>query len=148
MSVNKVILIGNLGQDPDLRYTGNNTPVASLSIATTERWMKDGEKQEQTEWHRVVAWGKTAEHAAKYLSKGRQVYIEGKNQTRSWEDKEGQKRYTTEVVAQNIQFLGKMEGNRPPHPADEQQQPSAAASEPSAGAPPMGETPGIDDIPF
>lgn len=106
-SVNKVILIGRLGTDPEIRYTGSGSAVANLSLATSENWKnKDGGKEERTEWHRVVAWGKLAELAGQYLSKGRQVYIEGRIQTRSWDDKDGQKRYTTEVVATAIQFLG------------------------------------------
>ena len=106
--VNKVILIGNLGNDPDLRYTPSGVAVANFSIATSERWNdKDGKPQERTEWHRIVAWRKLAEIAGEYLKKGKQVYVEGKLQTRSWEDKEGAKRYTTEIVADNIQMLGR-----------------------------------------
>jgi len=105
--VNKVILIGNLGANPELRYTAGQQAVANLRIATTEKWTdKSGQKQEATEWHRVVVWGKKAEVCSKYLSKGRQVYVEGRLRTRSWEDKEGNKRYTTEVVANDVQFLG------------------------------------------
>ncbi len=106
MSVNKVILIGRLGQDPELRYVQSGEAVCSLSIATTESWSKDGQRQERTEWHRVVAWGKTAENINQYLSKGRQVYIEGRLQTRSWEDTEGAKCYSTEIVISKIEFLG------------------------------------------
>ncbi|MCB0326906.1 MAG: single-stranded DNA-binding protein [Bdellovibrionales bacterium] len=107
MSVNKVILVGNLGADPEMRYTQSGTPVATLSIATSERWTsKEGQKEEKTEWHRVVLWSRMAELASQYLSKGRQVYIEGKIQTRSWDDKDGQKRYTTEIVGTSMQFLG------------------------------------------
>lgn len=108
--INKVIIVGRLGQDPETRQAGQNT-VATMSVATSEVWMKDGQKQERTEWHRVVVWGKQAENCAKYLSKGRQVYVEGRLQTRSWEDKEGQKRYTTEIVAGQIQFLGDAGGS-------------------------------------
>jgi len=105
--INKVILIGRLGKEPELRYTPNGDPVVTLTIATSDEW-KDkasGEKQEKVEWHRVVLWRKLAEIAGNYLKKGSQVYIEGKLQTRSWEDKDGNKRYTTEIVAQNLQML-------------------------------------------
>jgi single-strand DNA-binding protein len=105
--VNKVILIGNLGRDPELRYTQNGQAVTNFSLATSESWTdKNGERSEKTEWHRIVAWAKTAELCAQYLSKGRTVYIEGRLQTRDWEDKEGVKRQTTEVVANTVQFLG------------------------------------------
>ena len=105
-SVNKVILIGNLGRDPELRYTKNGQAVANFSLATSDNFTKDGQKEERTEWHRIVAWGKTAELCTQYLSKGRTVYIEGQLRTREWEDKEGHKRQTTEVHAQTVQFLG------------------------------------------
>ena len=107
-SVNKVILIGNLGRDPELRYTQSGQAVTNFSLATSERFggRDGGEQQERTEWHRIVAWGKTAETCAQYLAKGRSVYIEGRIQTRDWEDREGNKRQTTEVVAQRVQFLG------------------------------------------
>lgn len=105
--VNKAILVGNLGRDPELRYTQGGQAVVNFSIATSENWTdKSGERQERTEWHRIVAWGKTGELCAQYLSKGRTVYIEGRIQTREWEDKEGQKRTTTEINAQNVTFIG------------------------------------------
>ena len=105
--VNKVIIVGNLGKDPELRHTPQGMAVASFPVATSESWnSKDGQKQSRTEWHRIVAWGKLGELCSKYLAKGRQAYVEGRMQTRSWEDKEGQKRYTTEVVATTVQFLG------------------------------------------
>ena len=104
-SVNKVILVGNLGADPDVKTTASGNTVATLSIATSERFKdRDGNAQERTEWHRVVVWGKTAELAAKYLQKGRKVYVEGRIQTRSWDDN-GTKRYATEVVADQVTFL-------------------------------------------
>lgn len=107
MSVNKVILIGRLGQNPELRYTPSGAAVANFSIATNETWNdKNGQKQERTDWHRIVAWGKQAELCNQYLQKGRQVYIEGSLQTRQWQDQQGQTRYTTEVKANTIQFLG------------------------------------------
>ena len=107
MSVNKVIILGRLGQEPELKYTAGGSPVCNFSLATSESWTdKNGQKQERTEWHRVVVWGKLAELCNQYLSKGRQAYVEGKLATRSWEDKNGQKRYTTEVSAQTVQFIG------------------------------------------
>lgn len=110
-SVNKVILIGNLGADPEVRFTGSGQSVATLRIATSERWQdKSGQKAERTEWHRIIVWGKQAELCKEYLSKGRSIYVEGRLQTREWTDKEGSKRYTTEVVAQRIQFLGSPQG--------------------------------------
>jgi single-strand DNA-binding protein len=105
--VNKVILVGNLGADPDMRYTPSGTGVCELRLATNESWTdKSGQRQERTEWHRIVVWGKRAEVVSKYLSKGRQVYVEGKLRTRTWDDKEGNKRYTTEIIANDVQFLG------------------------------------------
>jgi single-strand DNA-binding protein len=138
-SVNKAILIGNLGRDPELRYTQKGQAVTNFTIATTERFPGgDGEFQERTEWHRIVTWGKTAENCAQYLAKGRSVYIEGRIQTREWEDKEGNKRYTTEVNAQRVQFLGGPRGaggsGDPPSGPDAPQDP--------------GPTQGSDDIPF
>lgn len=109
--VNKVILIGNLGKDPELRYTPNGQPVTSFSLATTERWNdKNGQKQEKTEWHNIVVWGKLAELANQYLKKGRPAYIEGRITTRSWDDRDGNKKYRTEIIANQIQFLGGNQG--------------------------------------
>ena len=106
-SVNKVILVGNLGRDPELRYTKNGSAVANFTLATSDNFTtKDGQREERTEWHRIVAWGKTAELCTQYLAKGRTVYIEGQLRTREWEDKEGGKRQTTEVHAQTVQFIG------------------------------------------
>src|SRR5262245_15333085 len=105
--INKVILIGRLGADPELKTVTGGNNVARLSVATSENWTdREGQKQERTEWHRVVVWGKLAELCGKYLSKGRQVYVEGRLQTRSWEDNQGQKKYSTEIVANTVQFLG------------------------------------------
>jgi len=113
MGVNKVILVGNLGANPEVRYTQSGQTVANLRIATTERWTdKSGQKQEATEWHRVVVWGRQAEIVSQYLTKGRQVYIEGRIRTRQWQDQSGQKRYSTEIVAQNVQMLGGRGGER------------------------------------
>jgi single-strand DNA-binding protein len=145
-SVNKVILVGNLGRDPELRYTQGGQAVANFTLATTDRFSgKDGgERQERTEWHRIVAWGRTAELCAQYLSKGRSVYVEGRLQTREWEDKEGQKRRTTEIVALSVQFLGGREGGggaragAAPHASD-----AAPMDEDAPPAPPPS-----DDIPF
>jgi len=105
--VNKVILVGRLGADPEMKYTSSSLGVCRFNLATSESWVdKEGQKKERTEWHRVVAWGKLAEICNEYLKKGRQVYVEGRLQTRSWDDKNGNKRYTTEVVANTVQFLG------------------------------------------
>jgi single-strand DNA-binding protein len=105
--VNKAILIGNLGGDPELRSTPSGTPVATFTLATNESWTdRDGQRQERTEWHRIVAWGKLAEICGQYLRKGRQVYIEGRLTTRSWEDRQGNQRKTTEIVAQQMMMLG------------------------------------------
>ncbi len=103
--VNKVIILGRLGTDPEFRSTPNGAQVCTLSVATSENWVKDGKKEERTEWHRVIFWGKQAELAGKYLKKGRQVYLEGRLQTRSWQDAQGQKRFTTEIVGNTMQFI-------------------------------------------
>lgn len=109
--LNKVMIIGNLGQDPELRYTQNGTAVCNLSVATNEKWTdKNGQKQERTEWHRVVVWGAQAENCEKYLSKGRQVYVEGSLQTREWQDNNGVTKHTTEVKAQVVTFLSGGDG--------------------------------------
>jgi single-strand DNA-binding protein len=106
-SVNKVILVGNLGRDAELRYTPGGAPVATLNLATTEMWNdKAGQRQEKTEWHRVVLWGKTAESLNEYLTKGKQIYVEGRLQTRQWDDKDGNKRYTTEIRGDRVVLLG------------------------------------------
>jgi single-strand DNA-binding protein len=106
--INKVILVGRLGRDPEIRYTPSGAAVANFTIATSEEWndKETGQKQERTEWHRIVAWRRLGEICGEYLRKGSQIYIEGKLQTRSWEDRDGNKRYTTEIVAQNMQMLG------------------------------------------
>ncbi len=109
--VNKAILVGNLGRDPELRHTPNGQAVVNFTLATSESWTdKSGERQERTEWHRIVVWGKTAEMCNQYLSKGRTVYIEGRIQTREWEDKDGNKRYTTEINASTVNFIGPRTG--------------------------------------
>ena len=105
--VNKVIIVGRLGADPEVKTISAGTTVTRLNVATSEAWTgKDGNKQEKTEWHRITVWGKLAEICGKHLSKGRQVYVEGRLQTRQWEDPQGQKRYATEIVANTVQFLG------------------------------------------
>jgi single-strand DNA-binding protein len=112
-SVNKVILVGNLGRDAELRYTPGGAAVATLNMATTEVWNdKSGQRQEKTEWHRVVLWGKTAESLNEYLTKGKQIYVEGRLQTRQWDDKDGNKRYTTEIRGDRVVLLGGGGGGR------------------------------------
>ena len=139
-SVNKAILVGNLGADPEIRYTPSGTAVANFNLATHEQWTnKDGEKGERTEWHRIVAWGRLGEICGEYLKKGSPVYIEGRIQTRSWEDRDGNKRYTTEIVANTVQFLG----GRIADDSYRQQGPPVAED---SGPPPQG--PDDDDIPF
>jgi len=139
-SVNKVILIGNLGRDPEVKYTQNGTAVANLSVATNEVWTdKSGQKQERTEWHRVVVWGKQAQVLSEHLTRGKQVYVEGALQTRSWDDRDGNKRYTTEVRAVRVLMLGRAETARvePESPG------------PEAGPEPAGpETNGEEEVPF
>lgn len=113
-SVNKVILVGNLGRDPEVRYTQGGSPVANFTLATNEVWTdKAGSRQERTEWHRIVVWGKTAEIARDHLAKGKQVYIEGALQTRQWEDRDGNKRNTTEIKATRLVLLGRAEAGSP-----------------------------------
>jgi len=120
MSLNKVMLIGYLGNNPEVRYTSNGTPVCNFSIATSDKWTdkESGDKKEKTEWHRIVAWRKLGENCGEYLSKGRQVYVEGKLRTRPWE-KDGITRYTTEIVASDVQFLGKRSDGRDSTPLPE-----------------------------
>ena len=114
-SYNKVTILGNLGRDPEVRTTPAGHTVANFSVATTDKWGQGEERQERTEWHRVVVWGKLAETCGEYLSKGRQVFVEGRLQSHSYEDSEGVKRYVTEIVAQRVEFLGRPNGeNGPP----------------------------------
>jgi single-strand DNA-binding protein len=139
--INKVILIGRLGSDPEVRYTPSGVAVANFNIATSEEWKdKDsGEKKERTEWHRIVAWRRLGEICGEYLSKGKQVYIEGRLQTRDWEDRDGNKRYTTEIVASDVQFLGSRDSS-------ESARPRSTSSTDYQGMPAQG--PADDDIPF
>ena len=141
-SLNRVMLIGNLGRDPEVRYTGSGAAVANFTLATNEVWTnKKGEREEKTEWHRIVAFGKLGEICEQYLGKGKQIYIEGKLQTRSWEDKEGTKRSTTEIVANNMMMLGRA--------GDVHQVSSGGSSRPTPSAdPPAPMAPEEDDIPF
>ena len=133
-AVNKVILVGNLGADPEINSANNGTQVANLSLATSEQWTdKGGERQERTEWHRLVLWDKLADVAARFLKKGSQIYVEGKLQTRSWEDPNGQKKWTTEIRVFQLQMLGKRED----------------AQAPAGGAPvPVPDAVNNDDLPF
>ena len=141
MSVNKVILVGNLGRDPEVRHTQTGKAVANFTLATSRKWRdKDGQQQEQTEWHKIVAWDRLAEICTEYLSKGRQVYIEGRLQTRDWEDKEGNKRWTTEIVALDMKMLGRR---------SDYESGSGAQAPSDPPPPPGGGTGGSDDdIPF
>jgi len=145
--VNKAILIGNLGADPEARYTQSGAAVTNFRIATSEKWTgKDGQPQERTEWHRIVTFGRLAETCRDYLSKGRQVYVEGRIQTRQWEVRDGNKRWTTEIVAQTVRFLGSR-GDRGDVPSS---QPPASDDSfyggggGDSGPPPIGD----DDVPF
>jgi single-strand DNA-binding protein len=139
-SINKVILIGRLGKDPEMRFTPSGRAVTNFTLATNENWTdQNGERQERTEWHRIVTWGKLAENCAKLLSKGKQVYVEGRLQTRSWDDRDGNKRYTTEIVANTMQMLGPVEGGSKGM-ADEGADLGAGEGMPGS--------PEFDDVPF
>lgn len=145
--INKVILIGNLGADPDVRYTAGGAAVSNVNLATTESWRdkESGEQQEKTEWHRVVFFGRLAEIVAEYLRKGSQVYVEGRLQTRKWQDKEGNDRYTTEIVASEMQMLGGRSGGGGEY-KNSRSEPKAAEKSDSA---PQAEGDFVDDdIPF
>ena len=147
-SVNKVILVGNLGRDPELRYTQSGQAVATFSIATTDRWRdKEGANQERTEWHRIVVWGKSAENCAQYLQKGRSAYIEGRLQTNDWEDKEGNKRTTTEIIAQSVQFLGGRGGGASGSGGSGGEADSSGGMSSGQSGTPTDAPPG-DDVPF
>ena len=149
-SVNKVILVGNLGRDPETRYTTGGDAVTNIRVATTDTWKdKNGEKQEKTEWHTVVFFGRQAEIAGEYLKKGRQVDIEGRLQTRKWQDKEGQDRYTTEIVADRMQMLGSREsGGASSAPADSGEREPVAAGAGGGGrkASPAPAKKNVDDL--
>jgi single-strand DNA-binding protein len=156
-SVNKVILVGNLGRDPEVRYMPNGEAVCNFSIATTDTWKdKGGVKQERTEWHNIVMYRKLAEIAGEYLKKGRPAYIEGRLQTRKWQDKEGADRYTTEIIADQMQMLGSREGGAEGGQADNtQQRPAAQRQATNTNTPPKQQNSSgggfddfEDDIPF
>lgn len=143
MSVNKVILVGNVGQDPEVRYLDNNTPVCTIRLATSEVYKnKNGERVSNTEWHSVVLWRSLAEVAEKYIRKGSQIYVEGKLRTRSWDDKDKNKRYTTEIVADVLQLLGRRQDDAAPaggtsvHEPLQDEKPLSDSQEP------------VDDLPF
>src|SRR6516162_2341698 len=140
-SVNKVILVGNLGRDAELRYTPGGAPVATLSLATTEVWndKTSGQKQEKTEWHRVVLWGKSAEALSEYLTKGKQIYVEGRLQTRKWQDKDGNDKYSTEIRADRITLLGGGGGGGMAGAGRQAQRASAPAGGGGGEHEPMGE---------
>ena len=149
--VNKVIIIGNLGADPEIKYTpSGNVPVANLRVATTDRWQdkSSGEWQERTEWHRIVAWRHLAERAQRFLRKGKQIYVEGRLETRKWQDRDGNDRYTTEIVARDLMILGRRDEG------EGGGQPVAGAAQEGAGSgfnpPPMesGGPADDDDLPF
>ena len=143
-SVNKVILVGNLGRDAELRYTPGGAAIATINMATTEVWNdKQGARQEKTEWHRIVVWGKTAESLAEYLTKGKQIYVEGRLQTRQWDDKDGNKRYTTEIRGDRIVLLGGGSGR-----GGASTERGDAGGAHAAGSEPSAEPLTDDDIPF
>lgn len=141
--INKAILIGNLGADPEIRYTQAGTQVATFSVATTERWKgQDGQMQENTEWHRIVAWGRLAEICGEYLNKGSKVYIEGRIQTRKWQDQNGNDKYTTEIVAKEMKMLSPRGGESGGGGY------SASSSQESFPEPPPGYGGTGEDVPF
>ncbi len=146
-SVNKAILVGNLGRDAEMRFTAGGTPVATVSLATTERFKdRDGNQKEDTQWHRIVIWGKTAESLHEYLTKGKQIYVEGRIQTREWTDKEGKQAKTTEIRADRIVLLGSAGGGGERRAPRERYAESGAESGPSDTSPV--DAPHDDDIPF
>lgn len=148
--VNKAIIVGHLGRDPEVRYTAGGDPVANFSVATTEGWKdrQTGENTERTEWHRVVMFRRLAEIAGEYLKKGSQVYIEGRLQTRKWQDQNGQERYTTEIVANEMQMLGGRGGSAPADDFDQTPREAAPRKPASAQGGGMPTSDFDDDIPF
>lgn len=147
-SINKVILIGNLGRDPEVRYTSSGTAVCNLSIATTRSWKdkQSGEKQEETEWHRIVLYDRLAEIAGEYLQKGRSAYIEGRLKTRKWQDKDGRDTYTTEIVGESLQLLGGKEEAEKPNRQQQEKRGASPKQEPKKAG--SGFDDMDDDIPF
>lgn len=148
--VNKVILVGNLGADPETRYTAGGSAVTNVRLATTDSWKdkQSGEQQERTEWHRVVFWGRLAEIAAEYLRKGSQIYVEGRIQTRKWQGKDGQDRWTTEIVGNEMQMLGSRGGGQSPPPDYDGGQSEGTAAESSSPKKAAAGEDFDDDIPF
>ena len=144
--VNKVILVGNLGADPEIRYTPSGAAVANFRMATTESWKdSDGQRQDRTEWHKIVVWGKLAELCGEYLAKGRMVYVEGKLQTRQWDDRDGNKRYTTEIQGREVTFLGgRSDASNSNYGDQAAQNKDGGSKDFDYGPPPMDE----DDVPF
>jgi single-strand DNA-binding protein len=148
-SVNKVILVGNLGRDAELRYTPGGAAVATINMATTEVWNdKAGQRQEKTEWHRVILWGKPAESLTEYLTKGKQIYVEGRLQTRQWDDKAGNKRYTTEIRGDKIVLLGGGGGGGRGGASMDRGGDAMGGHAPAGSAPESSEPLTDDDIPF
>lgn len=143
MALNKVMLIGNLGGDPEVRYSPGGDPIASFRVATTEKFKRNGQSQEHTEWHRCVTWGKLAEIVQQYLKKGSQVYVEGSIRTRKWKDRDGQDKYTTEIKVTEMQMLGRSGVSEPELPEEKVNSPKAAAK--AAGLPESGND---NDYPF
>ncbi len=148
--INKVILVGNLGKDPEMRYTPGGVAVANITIATSDSWKdkQSGEQQERTEWHRVVFFNRLAEVVGEYLKKGSQVYVEGRLQTRKWQDQGGQDRYTTEIVANEMQMLGSKSGSGSAMPADDRGFDQTASPAPAAAKTAAADADFDDDIPF
>jgi single-strand DNA-binding protein len=149
--VNKAILVGNLGRDPELRTTPSGQSVVNFTLATSETWTdKSGERVERTEWHRIVVWGRTAEMCNQYLSKGRTVYVEGRIQTREWEDKDGNKRYTTEINANTVNFIGPRgsSGSSGSSGGDSGGEPSGGSNDGGSGPSGDPDPPMDDNIPF
>ena len=145
-AVNKAIILGNLGRDPEVRFTQSGRAVANFPVATTDTWMdQENGRQERTDWHNIVVWGKQAESCGQYLSKGRQVYVEGRIQTRSYDDRDGNKRYVTEIVAQRVQFLGGGGGEGRSGQYDSGGGSAGGGGDDFGGAPPL---PDDDDVPF
>ena len=159
-SVNKVIIVGNLGKDPEMRYTQNNTAVCNFTVATTDNWTdkQSGDRQERTEWHNIVAWSRLGEICGQYLHKGKQVYVEGRLQTRKWQDRDGKDRWTTEIVANTMQMLGRKDdfesGAAPRGPAQAQgqqaqgQQAQGGSEFNAPPAPAQAAPDDDDDLPF
>ena len=147
MSVNKVILVGRLGKDPEVRYAQSGTAVTNFTMATTRTYKKENERVDETEWHRIVAFGRTGEICGEYLNKGSQVYIEGRIQTREWEDKDGNRRWTTEVITERMQMLGSREDRSRDNSANASRKNAGEGPPPSYNDDPFN-TPTEDDVPF